>query len=1058
MFLAAATTRSGDIGNTLIHLSPATAHIPNKISSVQQKIEIERKTQSGAKTLLPNLTDLALKEQCEHAIAESEKRLQYLETELRKLQVRKNLVTGDERSLIPSGKILGPSGGTIGRNGRRLSDPSMLSTALLVEATNQLPDGGDSHTRGINDSGVVNATDGNIPGSSTREIEIADLMKGVPKPDATEQAAENQASLPRNPSECSAQPVLSDFDFLKSDAIITPLKVKYKLSEVESKLDIEQKVQAGTERMWQVMKLQPAQAPGDLRQQQIEEKLIECQSKVSLLLKSRQRYKGLDLEDASDGLPLLPTDPSSSESPMMYKANRRPQSGRIHIKLLAATALPNKKHSKSDTFVVVKIDGVQKAQSKFSLTNKWFEDFEIVVEKGLEVEICVRERGGGILALLWFKLAELDTMQRLRAMKNVIKDDHLAGDKPENVVEVPDMWLDLEPGGQLALKLNFVASGAGKLQRRNKTIIRKAPVQKVFPKKGHKFAPAQFYQVMKCAVCCEFLISSQGYQCQACKYTCHKKCQPRVFSKCITLGESEKGEGGEDQLMHHRIPHRFEDTYNLGVNWCCHCGYMLPLVKKECKRCSECGISAHTQCSLLVPSLCGLTTELIDQMKRAIDQAEKLKKEKEIMKAEKAKAAKEQLEQEEAEVKPAAVVSTLQVASSPNGASSTVLSTYSATSSGDNLQTAGPNRRTSTMPDPVPGGKPGPTRAAPRGIGLDDFNLMAVLGKGNFGKVMLAEEKLTKKHYAIKVLKKDFVIENDESESTRSEKRVFLTANLERFPFLVNLHSCFQTETRLYFVMEFVSGGDLMWHIQHERFSEKRARYYACEVLLALEYFHKNNITYRDLKLDNILLTLEGHIKIADYGLCKENMPFGATTATFCGTPEFMAPEILKEKPYTRAVDWWALGVLIYEMILGQSPFPGDGEDQIFDAILHDDVLFPGNMNKDAVDLLKKLLTKDPLSRLGAGPKDAADIKVHPYFKDVNWDDVLHLKNPPPFYPKITSPTDISNFDEEFTKEAPVLTPINMILSAADQEEFRGFTHISDWAQQQRTKARDQSK
>ncbi|KAJ3055747.1 Serine/threonine kinase, partial [Quaeritorhiza haematococci] len=180
------------------------------------------------------------------------------------------------------------------------------------------------------------------------------------------------------------------------------------------------------------------------------------------------------------------------------------------------------------------------------------------------------------------------------------------------------------------------------------------------------------------------------------------------------------------------------------------------------------------------------------------------------------------------------------------------------------------------------------TSTSPKGIGLDDFNFLAVLGKGNFGKVMLAEEKWSKSLYAIKVLKKEFIIENDEVESTKSEKRVFLIANKERHPFL------------------------------HQQFTEKRARFYACEVLLALEYFHKHNIVYRDLKLDNILLSVDGHIKIADYGLCKENMPYGATTNTFCGTPEFMAPEILLEKPYGRAVDWWALGVLIYEMLLGQ--------------------------------------------------------------------------------------------------------------------------------------------
>lgn len=331
-----------------------------------------------------------------------------------------------------------------------------------------------------------------------------------------------------------------------------------------------------------------------------------------------------------------------------------------------------------------------------------------------------------------------------------------------------------------------------------------------------------------------------------------------------------------------------------------------------------------------------------------------------------------------------------------------------------------------------------------RKVGLDDFQFLAVLGKGNFGKVMLAESRHSKKLCAIKVLKKDFIIENDEVESTKSEKRVFLIANRKRHPFLINLHCCFQTANRIYFVMEYVSGGDLMWHIQKARFSQRRAQFYAAEVLLGLKYFHDNGVIYRDLKLDNILLTTSGHIKIADYGLCKEEMWYGNTTSTFCGTPEFMAPEILKEQKYGKAVDWWAFGVLLYQMLLGQSPFRGGDEEEIFNAILTDEPLYPIQMARESVEILQALLTRDPTQRLGAGPRDAEEVMEHPYFRNISFDDVLNLRIPPPYLPEVKSEHDISNFDDEFTAETPRLTPVNSTLDSSMQEKFRGFSHMSD--------------
>ncbi|KAF9354327.1 Serine/threonine kinase [Mortierella sp. NVP85] len=335
-----------------------------------------------------------------------------------------------------------------------------------------------------------------------------------------------------------------------------------------------------------------------------------------------------------------------------------------------------------------------------------------------------------------------------------------------------------------------------------------------------------------------------------------------------------------------------------------------------------------------------------------------------------------------------------------------------------------------------------------RKYGLSDFHFLAVLGRGNFGKVMLAEDKKGGELYAIKALKKDSIVKHDEVESARSEKRIFQVANKERHPFLTTLHSCFQTDTRLYFVMEYVRGGDLMMHIQRDRrFGERRAKFYGCEVLLALQYFHQNDIIYRDLKLDNILLTLDGHVKIADYGLCKENMPHGATTKTICGTPEFMAPEIIEEQPYDRSIDWWTFGVLMYEMLLGRAPFSGEEEDDIYDSIMDDEPLFPQGFGRNEQALLQSLLMKVPHLRLGAGPGDAEEIKTHAYFRDVNFDDVYHKRIPPPFLPKISSAKDVSNFDPEFTRESPSETPSDYRLNQTEQGLFQGFSYVSPWLQ-----------
>uniref|UniRef100_A0AAA9TJS1 non-specific serine/threonine protein kinase n=3 Tax=Laurasiatheria TaxID=314145 RepID=A0AAA9TJS1_BOVIN len=261
----------------------------------------------------------------------------------------------------------------------------------------------------------------------------------------------------------------------------------------------------------------------------------------------------------------------------------------------------------------------------------------------------------------------------------------------------------------------------------------------------------------------------------------------------------------------------------------------------------------------------------------------------------------------------------------------------------------------------------------------------------------------------------------DEVAHTLTESRVLKNT---RHPFLTSLKYSFQTKDRLCFVMEYVNGGELFFHLSRERvFSEDRTRFYGAEIVSALDYLHSGKIVYRDLKLENLMLDKDGHIKITDFGLCKEGITDAATMKTFCGTPEYLAPEVLEDNDYGRAVDWWGLGVVMYEMMCGRLPFYNQDHEKLFELILMEDIKFPRTLSSDAKSLLSGLLIKDPNKRLGGGPDDAKEIMRHSFFSGVNWQDVYDKKLVPPFKPQVTSETDTRYFDEEFTAQTITITP-----------------------------------
>lgn len=295
-----------------------------------------------------------------------------------------------------------------------------------------------------------------------------------------------------------------------------------------------------------------------------------------------------------------------------------------------------------------------------------------------------------------------------------------------------------------------------------------------------------------------------------------------------------------------------------------------------------------------------------------------------------------------------------------------------------------------------------------RQYSLNDFELIRVIGRGSYAKVLMVELKKTRRIYAMKVIKKALVTDDEDIDWVQTEKHVFETAS--NHPFLVGLHSCFQTPSRLFFVIEFVRGGDLMFHMQRQRrLPEEHARFYAAEISLALNFLHDKGIIYRDLKLDNVLLDHEGHIKLTDYGMCKEGIRPGDTTSTFCGTPNYIAPEILRGEEYGFSVDWWALGVLLYEMLAGRSPFDIAGasenpdqntEDYLFQVILEKTIRIPRSLSVKAGSVLKGFLNKNPQDRLGCHRESAfVDIAEHPFFKSIDWEMVSYF----PFIPSSCS-------------------------------------------------------
>mmetsp|Transcript_22272 Transcript_22272/g.63288 ORF Transcript_22272/g.63288 Transcript_22272/m.63288 type:complete len:330 (+) Transcript_22272:102-1091(+) len=312
----------------------------------------------------------------------------------------------------------------------------------------------------------------------------------------------------------------------------------------------------------------------------------------------------------------------------------------------------------------------------------------------------------------------------------------------------------------------------------------------------------------------------------------------------------------------------------------------------------------------------------------------------------------------------------------------------------------------------LPAGKP---------VSYADFTVGKTLGTGAFGRVKFVTHKGNSNFYALKTLKKAEIMKMKQVDHIVSEKAILQSLS---HPFIVNMYAAFHDQRYIYMLLEYIVGGEFFTHLRKEgRFSNDAAVFYAAQIAAIFEYCHGKNIVYRDLKPENILVNKDGYIKLTDFGFAKV---IEHRTYTLCGTPEYIAPEVLLNKGHGKPVDWWTLGILIFEMVVGFPPFVDEDPMGIYQKILSGKISFPKHFDKNGKGLVKKLLTADLGKRYGNLKNGAEDIKQHKWFKDLSWDDLLAKKLPPPFTPKVKGDNDTSNFDDypDSDEEPPAVNPL----------------------------------
>ncbi|DBA96260.1 TPA: hypothetical protein ACH3X3_002445 [Trebouxia sp. C0006] len=332
-----------------------------------------------------------------------------------------------------------------------------------------------------------------------------------------------------------------------------------------------------------------------------------------------------------------------------------------------------------------------------------------------------------------------------------------------------------------------------------------------------------------------------------------------------------------------------------------------------------------------------------------------------------------------------------------------------------------------------------PSNLANAKVGPADFVLLRVVGQGAFGKVFQVQKKDTGQVYAMKVMRKERIIAKDHGEYVRAERNV-LTAVFH--PYIVTLRCSFQTSSKLYLVLDFINGGHLFFQLYRQGiFDEQLARLYTAEIVLAIAHLHSLGFVHRDLKPENVLLDSEGHIKVTDFGLAKGNMADGERTNSFIGTMEYMAPEIIQGKGHGKDVDWWSVGILLFEMMTGMPPFNAKSRNQLQKQITGGKLKYPSFLSRNAQSLLKGLLVRDVEKRLGHGQEGSKAVMDHPFFSCINWNKLQKREIPSPFKPSTQGLNSVENFDKMWTEQSPTDSPAGTPTNL--ESMFHGYSYCT---------------